>query len=100
MLEQVKIILEWENSIEEEMKEFKLSVHGDNMSKHRIHIENHDLIIELYYDDTWNSPKDLFYGRIIENKAYIGRHQHISSIDYNPIDIYGEFISTGVELKF
>jgi hypothetical protein len=100
MLEQVKIILEWVNSIEEEMNEFKLSVHNDNMSKHRIHIEADDIIIELYTDDKISSPKDLYYGKVRGNKAYIGRWQHISSIEYDPIDVYDEFFSTGTELKF
>lgn len=102
MLEQVKMIIEIQTTLEAEMNEFKLSVHGDNGSKHRIEIdeENDHVIIELYDNDKLSSPRDLFYGKLRENKLYIGRHQHISGIEYNPIDLYDEFFSTGTELRF
>lgn len=98
-MEKVKFELDMTN-LEEEINEFKLSVHGDNLSKHRIKEEGEYVIIELYEDDNLTSAKDLFYGKIFRNVLYIARHHHIPGIEYDHIDLYDEFFGTGEELTF
>lgn len=97
MLQRVKYILDT-TKLEEEIRELKLSVHNDTLSKLRIITDNEHTIIELYTDNLITGSRDIFYGREINGRLYIGRHQHIASIDYDPIDVYAEFYSNGIDI--
>ncbi|PKR82886.1 hypothetical protein [Heyndrickxia camelliae] len=98
-MEKVNYILNMD-MLEEEIEELKIAVHGDTLSQHRIINEGDYTIIELFTEDKLTSEKDLFYGKQFKNLLCIGRHQHVAAIEYDPIDLYDEFIGTGEELSF
>jgi hypothetical protein len=103
-MDKVKIILN-NNNLEAEIRELKLSFHNDTCSSHKItkeldEYENEHVIIELFYKDNYHlSSKDIFFGKVVQDKLYIARHLRVPGL-YEPISVYDEFISTGEELKF
>lgn len=96
-MEHVKIILDATN-LESEIKELKLSYLGDTFYKHTIIDEDGYIIIEMKAEEKYTCDKHVFYGKQIKDKIYIGRVQYIESVHFDPIDVYGEFISTGTVL--
>ncbi|WJE22418.1 hypothetical protein QRY07_12050 [Bacillus cereus] len=71
------------SDIEREINELKLRVQGDNLSSYTIQKINGYIVITLTSGHDELSQKAFFYGRKIEDKIYLIRHQILQDIrDY------------------
>lgn len=78
------------NDIEREINELKLSIHGDNLSSNTIQQIIGFIVITLTTGNDELSHNDFFYGRKIEDKIYLIRHQTLQDIR----DYIGDFNAT------
>lgn len=101
-MEKVNYILELEKGLENEIEELKMAFYNDNMSRHNIFKQGQYTVIEFYLDSNPLAAKDVFYGKQVGDKLYIGRLQRIQDIrdSWNDFSVYDEFISNGTVLDF
>lgn len=94
-MQYIKHVIDLTN-MKEGIAELKSIYEEHRLVKGEIFREAGYTIIELRQDDTYTSPKLIFYGKERETKLYIGRVQHIKSIKDYEFEIDDKF-STGVE---